>query len=144
MLSLKSGGTSFPTKKKVGVRRVPAFPLDLTLIVPRGWEIGSKQPCLKCQENSATHFVYFWSRKPPSLYISGTSSINYKSKVKAFTSERLPHLLQAVTKISILYNFYHCRVLADRLPAILSGETEIALGTIRVNTEDCWMFYSKT
>ena len=37
-----------------------------------------------------------------------------------------------VTKISTLYNFYQCRVLDDRLAAILSGETELALGTIRV------------
>ena len=31
-----------------------------------------------------------------------------------------------------LSNFYQCRVLADRLAEILSGETELALGTIRV------------
>ena len=67
------------------------------------------------------------------LYTSGTTFINYKSKVKAFTFERLPHLLQTVTKISTLYNFYQCRVLADGLAAILSGETELALGTLRVN-----------
>ena len=66
------------------------------------------------------------------LDTSGTTSINYKSKVKAFTFERLPHLLQTVTKIRTLYNFYQCRVLADRLAAILSGETELALGAIRV------------
>ena len=66
------------------------------------------------------------------LYTSGTIFINYKSKVKAFTFERLPHLLLTVTKISTLYNFYHCRVLADRLAAILRGETELALGTLRV------------
>ena len=35
-------------------------------------------------------------------------------------------------KISTLYNFYQCRVLSDRLVAILSGETELAFGTIRV------------
>ena len=73
--------------------------------MPRGWEIGSKQPCIKCQKNSATHFVYFWSLKNSSLYTSGTTFINYKSKVKAFTFERLPHLLQTVTKISTLCNF---------------------------------------
>ena len=75
-------------------------------------------------------FVYFLSRKTLPLYTSGTTFINYKSKLKAFTFDRLPHLLQTVTKISILYNFYQCRVLADRLAAILSGETELALGTI--------------
>ena len=50
----------------------------LTLIVPRGWEIGSKQPCIKCHKNSATHFVYFWSRKTPlPPYTSGTTFTNY-------------------------------------------------------------------
>ena len=37
--------------------------LNVALIVPRGWEIGCKQSCIKCQKNSATHFVYFWSHK---------------------------------------------------------------------------------
>ena len=50
------------------------------------------------------------------------------NKVKAFTFERLSHLLQTVTKISTLYNFHQCRVLADRLAAILSGETELQNG----------------
>ena len=66
------------------------------------------------------------------LYTIGTTFINYKSKVKAITFERRPHLLQTVTKISTLYNFYQCRVLADLLAAIISVETELALGTIRV------------
>ena len=35
----------------------------LTLVVPRAWEIGYTQPCIKCKGKSATHFVYFWSRK---------------------------------------------------------------------------------
>ena len=43
--------------------------IHLTLIVPRGWQIGSKQPRIKCQKNSATHFVYFWSRKTPPIHI---------------------------------------------------------------------------
>ena len=34
----------------------------------------------------------------------------FHSKVKAFTSEPLPYLIQAVTKISTLYNFYEWRV----------------------------------
>ena len=49
---------------------------SLTLIVPRGWEIGSKQPCIKCQKNSATHFLYFWSRKtPPYTHLEQPSQI---------------------------------------------------------------------
>ena len=49
---LISRGFTIPTQP-------PTCQLTLTLIVPRGWEIGSKQPCIKCQNNSAIHFVYF-------------------------------------------------------------------------------------
>ena len=66
------------------------------------------------------------------VYTSGTTFMNYKSKVKDFTFERLPHLLHTVPKISTIYNFYQYRVLADRIAAILSVETELAFGTIRV------------
>ena len=31
----------------------------LTLMVPRAWDIGYTQPCIKCQGKSTTHFVYF-------------------------------------------------------------------------------------
>ena len=31
--------------------------ITLTLIVPRAWEIGYTQPCIKCQGKSTTHFV---------------------------------------------------------------------------------------
>ena len=80
----------------------------LILIVPRVWEIGSKQPCIKCQKNSATHFVYFEVVKlPPITHLEATS---FHSKVKASTSEPLPYPLQAITKISTLYNFYEWRV----------------------------------
>ena len=34
----------------------------------------------------------------------------FHSKIKAFTSEPLPYLLQAVTKISTLYNFHEWHV----------------------------------
>ena len=57
----------------------------------------------------------------------------FHSKVKASTSEPLPYLLQVVTKISTLYNFYEWRVISQFATAILSGETELALGTVRVN-----------
>ena len=36
---------------------------SLTLIVLRAGEIGYTQPCIKSRGKSATHFVYFWSRK---------------------------------------------------------------------------------
>ena len=48
----------------------------LTLIVPRAWEIGFMQPCIKCQGKSATHFVYFRSRKTlPYTHLEATSYI---------------------------------------------------------------------
>ena len=43
-------------------KRLPAR-CSLTLIVPRAWDIGFTQPCILCQRKTATHFVYFWSRK---------------------------------------------------------------------------------
>ena len=77
----------------------------LTLIVPRAWKIGYMQPCINCRGKSATHFVYFWSRKTlPYTHLEATCN------VKAFTSEPLPCLLQAVTKISTLHNFYEWRI----------------------------------
>ena len=73
------------------------------------WEIGYRQPCIKCQGKSATHFVYFEVVKLSPIHIWKTLD-TFHSKVKAFTSEPLPYLLQAVTKISTLYNFYEWRV----------------------------------
>ena len=81
----------------------------LILIVPRAWDIGFTHPCIKCRMKSATHFLYFWSRKTlPYTHLEATSYI--PQQVKALSSEPLPYLLQAVTKISTLYNFYEWRV----------------------------------
>ena len=50
--------------------------LKLTLIVPRAWEVGYTQPSIKCRGKSATHFVYFWSRKTlPYTHLEATSNI---------------------------------------------------------------------
>ena len=105
----------------------------LTLIVPRGREIGSKQPRLKCQKNSSTHFVYFWSLKTPPIQIWN----NLHKLQKQGQSLHIWTTSTSTTdcyKLNTLYNFYHYRVLADLLPAILSGETELALGTKRDKT----------
>ena len=111
----------------------------LTLIIPRGWEIGSKQPCIKCQKNSATQFVCFWSRKTlPYTHLEQPSYIPQQGQsLHIWTTS--PSTTDCY-KISTLYNFYQCSVLGDRLVAILSGETELALG-IRVNkSSDCLSF----
>ena len=52
------------------------FQCCLTLIVPRAWEIGYTEPCINSQGKSATHFVYFWSRKTlPYTHLEATSYI---------------------------------------------------------------------
>ena len=51
-------------------------PRGLTLIVPRAWEIGYTQPCIKCQGSRLLIFFYFWSRKTlPYTHLEATSYI---------------------------------------------------------------------
>ena len=55
------------------------------------------------------YFVYFWSRKTlPYTHLEDTSYISQQGK--ALTSEPLPYFIQAVKKISTLYNFYEWRI----------------------------------
>ena len=81
----------------------------LTLIESRAWEIGYTQPCINCRGKSATHFVYFWSRKTLPIHIWKPLH-TFHSKVKAFPSEPLPIYYRLLQKISTLYNFYEWRV----------------------------------
>ena len=61
---LRSTGTVENTLISIGsdfcveVHFGSAVPIFLTLIVPRAWEIGYTQPCIKCQ-GKTTHFVDF-------------------------------------------------------------------------------------
>ena len=105
----------------------------LTLIVPRGWEIGSKQPCIKCQKNSAAHFVYFWSCKTPPIHIWNNLHKLQKQGQSLHIWMTSPSTTDCY-KNKYIIQFCHCHVLADRLAAILSGETELALCTVRVKT----------
>ena len=82
---------------------------NLTLIVPRAWEIGYTQPCIKCQGRRLFILFIFEVEKLSTIHI-GKPLHTFHNKIKAFTSEPLPYLLQTVTKISTLYNFYEWRV----------------------------------
>ena len=78
--------------------------LILTLIVPRAWNIGFTHPFINCQ-GSWLLILFIFEVVKLSLIHIWKPFHTFHSKVKAFTSETLPYLLQAVTKISTLYNF---------------------------------------
>ena len=81
----------------------------LTLIVPRAWDIGYTQPCINARGSRLLILFIFEVAKISPKHIWKPLH-TFHSKVKASTSEPLPYQLQAVTKISTLYNFYEWRV----------------------------------
>ena len=109
------------------------FKIDiLTLIVPRAWEIGYTQPCIKCQGKSTTHYVYFWSRKTLHYtYLEATSYIPQQDQRLHFWSTSLSTTGCYKNKYTISFLWMAC--ISRFATAILSSETELALGTIRVN-----------
>ena len=88
---------------------VGGSPGELTLIVPRVWEIGYTQPCIKFRGNRQLILFIFEVLKVSPIHISMPPH-TFHSKVNAFTNEPLLYLLQALTKISTLYNFCEWRV----------------------------------
>ena len=86
------------------------------------------------QLKNATHFaiyvVYFSNRKISPLSGSWKHSHKIPKGSQSFHIQRLPFLLQVVTKISTVYKFHEERVAVDF--AILRDETELVLGTKRV------------
>ena len=109
----------------------PPTETTLTLIVPRVWEIGYTQPCIKCRGKSATHFVYFWSRKTHHYtHLEATSYIPQQGQslhiwtTSTFTTGCYKN------KYTIQFLWMAC--ISRFAAAILSGKTELALGTIRV------------
>ena len=54
---------------------------NLTLIVPRAWEIGYTQPCIKCQGKSTTHCLFLKSKNSP-LDTSGSHFIHSTARSK--------------------------------------------------------------
>ena len=104
---------------------------SLTLIVPRASEIGYTQPCIKCRGISATHFVYFWSRKTlPYTHLEATSYIPQQGLSFHIWTTSLSTTGCYKNKYTIQFLWMAC--ISRFAAAISSGETELALGTIRV------------
>ena len=109
--------------------------LILTLIVPMAWDIGYTQPCIKCQGKSATHFVYFWSRKTlpyRPTHLEATSYIPQQGQSLDIWTTSLS--TTGCYKYMYTIQFLWMACISRFAMAILSGETELALGTIRVKT----------
>ena len=103
----------------------------LTLIVPRAREIGYMQPCINCWGKLATHFVYFWSRRTlPYTHLEATSYIPQQGQCLHIWTTSLSTIGCYKNKYTIKFLWMAC--ISRLLAAILSGETELALGTIRV------------
>ena len=102
--------------------------------MPRGWEIGSKQPCIKWQKNSAIHFVYFWSRKTLTCtHLEATSYIPQQGQSLHIWTTSLSTTGCYKNKYTVLVLRLAC--ISRFAAAILSGEIELALSTIRVKEE---------
>ena len=115
--------------------------LLLTLIVPRAWEIGFTQPCIKFRGKSATHFVYFWSRKNlPYTNLEATSYIPQQGQSLHIwtTSLSTTGCYKNRYTIQFLWMAWISRFAAE----ILSGHTELGLGSIRVKSLHILLLYS--
>ena len=98
----------------------------LTLIVPRAWEIGYTQPCIKCQGKSATHFVYFWFRKTvPYTHLEATSYIPQQDQSLPIWTTSLSTTGCYKNKYTIQFLWMAC--ISGFATAILSRETELHL-----------------
>ena len=112
-------------------RSVPRHVTWLTLIVPRAWEIGYMQPCIKCQGKSTTHFVYFCSRKTLQYtHLETTPYIPQQGQSLHIWTTSLSTTGCYKNKYTIQFVWMAC--ISRFATEILSGETELALGTIRV------------
>ena len=114
---------------------------SLTLIVPRAWDIGFKHPFINCQGKSATHFVYFWTRKTlPYTHLETTSYIPQQDQSLSIWTTSLSTTECYKNKYTIQFLWMAC--ISRFAMEILSGETELAFGTIRVKghgSEFCWI-----
>ena len=103
----------------------------LTLIVPRAWDISFMHPCINCQGKSATHFVYFWSRKTlPYTHLEAISCIPQQGQSLHIWNTCLSTTACYKNKYTIKFLKLAC--MSRFATAISSSETELALGTIRV------------
>ena len=116
---------------KVYTKEFIDYMKTLTLIVPRAWEIGYTQPCIKFRGKSATHFVYFWSLKTPTYtHLEATSYISQQGQRLHIWNTSLSTTGCYENKYTIQFLWMAC--ISRFAAAILSAETELALGTIRV------------
>ena len=111
----------------------------LTLIVPKAWEIVYTQSCINCRGKSATHFVYFWSRKTlPYTLLEATSYISQLGQSLAIWTTSLS--TTGCYKDNYTIQFVWMACISRFATAIISGETELALGTVRVKGGKWWNF----
>ena len=100
--------------------------------MPSAWDIGYTQPFINCQGKSATNFFYFWSCKTPPRHI-------WKPRQYIPQQGRSLHIwttslsTTGCYKNKYIIKFFWVVCISRFATAILSGETELALGTIRVN-----------
>ena len=102
--------------------------------MPRTSEIGYTQPCINCRGKSATHFAYFWSRKTlPYTHLEATSYIPQQGQSLHSWTTSISNKGCYKNKYTIQFLWMAC--ISRFSTAILSGETELAFGTIRVNNK---------
>ena len=101
--------------------------------MPRAWEIGYTQPCINYRGKSATHFVYFWSSKThPYTHQEATSYIPQQGQSLHIWITSLS--TTGCYKNNYTIQFLWMAHIIRYATAILSGETELALGTISVKS----------
>ena len=112
----RSGNPNYPSSLSYVIEFIFFYPMahQLTLLVPQAWWFSLLWSAEKCQA------LY-------NLSLSGSwkHPHKYKRKIKAFIFQVLPCLLKAVIKINTVYSWSALAILRD--------ETELALGTKRVN-----------
>ena len=106
----------------------------LTLVVPRAGEIGYTQPCIIAGGKLATHFVYFWSRRTlPYTHLEAISYIPQQRQCLHIWTTSLSTIGCLKYKYTIQFVWMAC--ISRFTTAILSGKTELTLGTIRVKRQ---------
>ena len=87
-----SGGPGFKSRGRPTWLRFLVVSSILTLIVPRAWEIGYTQSCIKCRGNRKFILFIFEVVKLSPIHIWKPLHA-FHSRVKALTFEPLPYLL---------------------------------------------------
>ena len=96
----------------------------LTLTMPSTCDIGYMQPFINCQGKSATHFVYFWSRKTLPYTHVETTSIHSIARSKPPHLFHFPIYYRLLQKKVHYKKFFSVPCISRFATAILSGETQ--------------------